>query len=146
MIVATAYGTLVNELININIRPFSNYRSTDGNFLVVSSTDGYCSIMNFKYGELGSIYVQKEEVGKTFSKTNLPGTCSDQSEENSEATADETISDGENYGPDTEPMDVSFSQGNDEKGAVVENGKHSTIEEDIQVKHQAGVRCELFLL
>merc|ERR1711997_1429080 len=35
--------------------------SSDGNTLVVSSTDGYCSIINFKVGELGQIY-QPQEV------------------------------------------------------------------------------------
>lgn len=35
--------------------------SSDGNTLVVSSTDGYCSIINFKQGELGQIY-QPQDV------------------------------------------------------------------------------------
>lgn len=34
--------------------------SSDGNTLVVSSTDGYCSIINFKPGELGQAYQPKE--------------------------------------------------------------------------------------
>merc|ERR1712096_595323 len=91
---------------------------------------------NFKYGELGSVYIQKEKVRKTGAEAKLLGTCSYQSEENYESTADETISDGENYGPDTEPMDVSFSQGNEEKDAVVQNGKHSTIEDAVQLTEQ----------
>merc|ERR1712051_677845 len=41
--------------------------SSDGNTLVVSSTDGYCSIINFKKGELGAIYQPQEELGKEIS-------------------------------------------------------------------------------
>ena len=32
------------------------YRSGDGRFLVVSSTDGYCTIISFAEGELGTPY------------------------------------------------------------------------------------------
>ena len=39
-----------------HIKVFISFRSSDGNTLVVSSTDGYCSIINFKQGELGQIY------------------------------------------------------------------------------------------
>ena len=42
-------------------------RSSDGNTLVVSSTDGYCSIINFKKGELGAIYQPREELVKEIS-------------------------------------------------------------------------------
>ena len=42
-------------------------RSSDGNTLVVSSTDGYCSIINFKKGELGEIYKPREELVKEIS-------------------------------------------------------------------------------
>jgi len=41
--------------------------SSDGNTLVVSSTDGYCSIINFKKGELGAIYQPQEELVKEIS-------------------------------------------------------------------------------
>ena len=39
-------------------------RSSDGNTLVVSSTDGYCSIINFKTGELGQVYHPKDSSEK----------------------------------------------------------------------------------
>ena len=42
-------------------------RSSDGNTLVVSSTDGYCSIINFKKGELGALYQPREELVKEIS-------------------------------------------------------------------------------
>ena len=32
------------------------FRSADGNTLIVASTDGYCSIINFQAGQLGTIY------------------------------------------------------------------------------------------
>ena len=34
---------------------------------MVSSTDGYCSIINFKKGELGTIYQPQEELVKEIS-------------------------------------------------------------------------------
>merc|ERR1712226_1162083 len=43
--------------------------SSDGNTLVVSSTDGYCSIINFKQGELGEVYhptETKENINKAL--------------------------------------------------------------------------------
>merc|ERR550532_819256 len=43
--------------------------SSDGNTLVVSSTDGYCSIINFKPGELGQVYhptETKENINKAL--------------------------------------------------------------------------------
>ena len=45
-----AYGGFLNII----------HRSSDGNTLVVSSTDGYCSIINFKSGEIGQIYQPNE--------------------------------------------------------------------------------------
>ena len=39
-------------------------RSSDGNTLVVSSTDGYWSIINFKAGELGQVYQPKDVSDK----------------------------------------------------------------------------------
>ena len=33
-----------------------NFRSSDGKILIASSTDGYCSIIHFKEGELGKKY------------------------------------------------------------------------------------------
>ena len=46
-------------------------RSSDGNTLVVSSTDGYCSIINFKKGELGAIYQPREELVKEISMNKI---------------------------------------------------------------------------
>merc|ERR1719367_2101801 len=46
--------------------------SADGNTLVVSSTDGYCSIINFKHGELGEVYSPteiKENINETPNET-----------------------------------------------------------------------------
>jgi len=47
--------------------------SSDGNTLVVSSTDGYCSIINFKVGELGEVYIPtetKENINQGLDETN----------------------------------------------------------------------------
>lgn len=46
-----------------------DFRSSDGNTLVVSSTDGYCSIINFKRGELGEEYIPtdtKENINEVW--------------------------------------------------------------------------------
>ena len=32
------------------------YRSSDGRVLVISSTDGYCSVVTFNEGEVGLVY------------------------------------------------------------------------------------------
>lgn len=37
------------------------FRSSDGNMLVVSSTDGFCSVIKFKPDEIGSLYTEAEE-------------------------------------------------------------------------------------
>merc|ERR1712018_981204 len=47
--------------------------ASDGNTLVVSSTDGYCSIINFKVGELGEVYIPtetKENINQGLDETN----------------------------------------------------------------------------
>ncbi len=38
---------------------FHFFRSSDGNTLVVASTDGFCSLIRFKPGELGQIYTDE---------------------------------------------------------------------------------------
>jgi len=51
--------------------------SADGNTLVVSSTDGYCSIINFKQGELGEVYRPteiKENINETPNEPKRPQT------------------------------------------------------------------------
>ena len=47
-----------------------SFRSSDGNTLVVSSTDGYCSIINFKQGELGQIYQPQDVLNQENDVTN----------------------------------------------------------------------------
>ena len=54
---------------------FYHFRSTDGTTLVVSSTDGYCTIVTFDEGELGKPYVE---------------TSSEQSAQSSEIRGDNT--------------------------------------------------------
>jgi len=39
-----------------------SYRSSDGEILIASSSDGYCSIIHFEKGELGKIYKMKDSV------------------------------------------------------------------------------------
>lgn len=41
-----------------------SYRSSDGQILIASSSDGYCSIIHFEEGELGKIYKIKDSVQK----------------------------------------------------------------------------------
>ena len=44
------------RLINIDSSNCLYFRTSDGQMLIVSSTDGYCSCITFNDGELGSIY------------------------------------------------------------------------------------------
>lgn len=48
-------------LLSFNFFLFS-CRSSDGQILIVSSSDGYCSIIHFEEGELGKIYKVKNSV------------------------------------------------------------------------------------
>ena len=41
---------------------FSFFRSSDGNTLLVASTDGFCSVVNFKEGEIGEVYDENAPV------------------------------------------------------------------------------------
>lgn len=41
-----------------------SYRSSDGQILIASSSDGYCSIIHFEEGELGKTYKIKDSVQK----------------------------------------------------------------------------------
>ena len=47
---------MVNGLI------WSVVRSPDAKFLLVSSTDGYCTVITFDEGELGDVYVKEPSV------------------------------------------------------------------------------------
>lgn len=38
---------------------YSHFRSSDGLLLVISSTDGFCSIVSFEAGELGKPWEKK---------------------------------------------------------------------------------------
>lgn len=51
-------------------RLFVGLRSSDGRILVVSSTDGYCSIVTFSEGELGKPY--QPVASEAAPNTNLP--------------------------------------------------------------------------
>ena len=60
---------------------FSFFRSSDGNTLLVASTDGFCSVVNFKEGEIGEIYDEnsviadqavKQTKGKPVSQVGSP--------------------------------------------------------------------------
>lgn len=65
---------------------FSLFRSRDGSFLAVSSTDGYCSFLSFSSGELGTPLKEPpalevfapnnsgEKKGKKVARTSSPGT------------------------------------------------------------------------
>lgn len=44
---------------------YISFRSYDGRILVVSSTDGYCSLISFAEGELGTPYREKIEENIT---------------------------------------------------------------------------------
>lgn len=51
-----------------------SYRSSDGQILIVSSSDGYCTIIHFEEGELGKIYKMKKSVqGNTIVKETSKG-------------------------------------------------------------------------
>ena len=41
---------------------FLVFRSSDGNTLLVASTDGFCSVVNFKEGEIGEVYDENVPV------------------------------------------------------------------------------------
>lgn len=41
------------------------YRTADGRMLIVSSTDGYCSLITFDEGELGTVYMKPQAVAET---------------------------------------------------------------------------------
>lgn len=41
---------------------FITFRSSDGRILIASSTDGYCSIINFQKGELGEEYKKQSNT------------------------------------------------------------------------------------
>lgn len=49
--------------------------SKDGHMVVVCSTDGYCSIIRFSYGELGSLY--RGPINSTTTTTTKSDTGSD---------------------------------------------------------------------
>lgn len=55
---------------------FCTFRSSDGRILMVSSTDGYCSVITFSEGELGTVYTgpkkRTEIVNTKTSKERLP--------------------------------------------------------------------------
>ena len=67
-------------------------RSSDGNTLVVSSTDGYCSIINFKEGELGQIY-QAQEV---INENDLQSKCDIEQDKNLQNSQDIKLDNEEN--------------------------------------------------
>ncbi len=48
-----------------NARLFPILRSADGNTLIVASTDGYCSIISFQPGQLGTPYTAPVEVAES---------------------------------------------------------------------------------
>merc|ERR1712018_654906 len=65
--------------------------SADGNTLVVSSTDGYCSIINFKHGELGEVY-RPTEIKENINEVDIDSSVIE--------------SDDKKANPDICPMDV----------------------------------------
>ena len=54
----------------------ASHRSTDGLTLIISSSDGFCSTLSFKSGELGEVY--KGEVGPPKSTATAAATASNQ--------------------------------------------------------------------
>lgn len=57
---------------------FCNFRSSDGRILMVSSTDGYCSVITFSEGELGTVYTgpkKRTESGNTKTSKDRPITA-----------------------------------------------------------------------
>lgn len=62
ILLSTYYLFLLKLFLSFNFFLFS-CRSSDGQILIVSSSDGYCSIIHFQEGELGKIYKMKNPVG-----------------------------------------------------------------------------------
>lgn len=85
------------------------FRSHDGRLLVVSSTDGYCSIVYFQEGELGKVY-----KGSTSIK-NIPETKTTKkvrSEKNKTNAAEDTNADKKDVflELDTDAMDIDITK------------------------------------
>ena len=85
--------------------------SSDGSCLVVSSTDGFCSIISFREGEIGEVYAEEKEeekenvaVADAGSKEN---TAVEKVDPGAEEAARPKKGDSEEVGPNAEKSDAS---------------------------------------
>ena len=86
-------------------------RSSDGNTLVVSSTDGYCSIINFKSGELGQIYQPKEPTDNDIPvHKNTPTKENETKFEGAMDVEDKNVDEKQAQSTIQEPMEVSTNE------------------------------------
>lgn len=60
MVSNTYIALFLNKKKVINL--FNVFRSSDGRILIASSTDGYCSIIQFQKGELGEEYKKENNI------------------------------------------------------------------------------------
>lgn len=106
--------------------------SSDGHILVVSSTDGYCSIIHFSKNELGHVY--DDGKGATMISSKLPN--SNNSETITKSTKIETKGSTLLLDIDNNAMDVDVIKYNKEVT------KHSSDDECKKISHQNNEKME----
>nr|CAD7441719.1 unnamed protein product [Timema bartmani] len=97
----------------------NNVRSSDGRALVVSSTDGYCSIVTFAEGELGKEYKPSKDAQESDGQT--------PSKSKAEKSVDKTVKDSDNSTLQTSNIKINESHKDIQLASVdIKNESHET--------------------
>lgn len=96
------------------------FRSSDGRLLIASSSDGYCSIINFEDGQLGEVYEKAPEITV---ETKKPDTKEDSNESKSSLPLP-FIEDA-----NAVDIDISKSKADSESNEVMEVDASKDVEE-----------------